>query len=67
MTSLLRGNSPEAACQGKVAFPTADKAHRTLACQKKRHGVKRASAGRGDTHIYRCHYCHQFHIGSTTL
>ena len=68
MTSLLRGNSPSSACEGKTAYPSAGKAHRALAKQTKRKGgVKPASAGRGDVHPYRCNYCHQFHIGSTTL
>lgn len=66
MTSLLRGNSPLSACEGKTAFDSAGKAHKTLKHKQKRHGIKPASAGRGNVHVYRCNYCHQFHIGSTT-
>ncbi len=65
--SLTRGNSPASACDGKAAFATADKAHRTLQHKQKRHGVKPGGPGRGNVHVYRCNYCHQFHIGSTTL
>ena len=66
MQSNLRGNTASSACEGKQAYPSAVKAHSALARQSKRHGVRPASQGRGDVHAYRCNYCHQFHIGSTT-
>jgi hypothetical protein len=67
MKSLLRGNSPSSACEGKTAYRSAKKAHRALARQSRRKGgVKPASAARGNVHVYRCNYCHEFHIGSTT-
>lgn len=65
--SLPRGNSPASACEGKTTFASADQAHRAFAKQSKRKGgVKPGGPGRGNVHVYRCNYCHQFHIGSTT-
>jgi hypothetical protein len=46
---------PTSGCAGKIAYPSAQAAHRVLqAQQQQRHKPRKAK-------VYRCPYCHQYH------
>jgi hypothetical protein len=56
MIPYERGNSPDKACLGKEAFPTASRAARAAASLRRR---KRTTIEH-----YACPYCGMFHIGN---
>lgn len=62
-----RATAIAAQCFGKVTFPSWDAAHKILRAHqknaKKATAHKQARAERATLNIYRCRFCHGWHIG----
>lgn len=57
----LPGELRQVSCFGKVRYDSGPQAAKAMQRMKKKRVV--CGAKRGDVSIYRCDYCHGFHLG----